>query len=421
MLEGVTVPLSGVGFTDMQMAFISNEVYLYAKIKGSPVPQPIEMIPHKMHTQEEIDAAITIGGKQFYSEICIVKSKEKITYVIGNSFTMTFPVGQAGCTVNYKPSNQLRIFAKDLDFLLAFIDNGYFELNGLKFPFDYENADFSNFNIDEQRKNLEIAQKIVQVLDILGCKKDIQIDKISKNDWRNINYLITAFIDKESVANLKNDLPLVSKYNVAGLCFILCFFKDEEKEGTYNIVDFFQTNMMLTYTGRNGSSLPLSQYAILRANDMLVADNIRYDVLLPSFKSVERHEELIDRANWFLLELLTAFDKSGNKEILNTAKEFSDWIMEASEEELSYSVRILNHLQTIKRMRDFNEEETRVLYSLLDDGNSTKQVCVGTYLLLEQQIAAEMNFAKLTSEEQTEFKTYPIYHFWKDREEQDNG
>ena len=40
--------LSGVKInTDPQMAFISNDVYLYANVKGSTIPQPIEILPKK--------------------------------------------------------------------------------------------------------------------------------------------------------------------------------------------------------------------------------------------------------------------------------------------------------------------------------------------------------------------------------------
>lgn len=60
ILENIVIPFAGVGITDPQMALIKNEIYIYAKIKGSSVLQPVDMIPENIHTQEKMDALITI-------------------------------------------------------------------------------------------------------------------------------------------------------------------------------------------------------------------------------------------------------------------------------------------------------------------------------------------------------------------------
>lgn len=65
VLENILIPFSGVGYTDPQMALIKNEVYLYAKIKGSSIPQPIDIIPQDIYTQEVVDALITIDDQLF--------------------------------------------------------------------------------------------------------------------------------------------------------------------------------------------------------------------------------------------------------------------------------------------------------------------------------------------------------------------
>ena len=45
VLEGITVPVSTVGGIDPKTALLKNEVYIYAKIKGSAIPHTIEAIP----------------------------------------------------------------------------------------------------------------------------------------------------------------------------------------------------------------------------------------------------------------------------------------------------------------------------------------------------------------------------------------
>ena len=122
----------------------------------------------------------------------------------------------------------------------------------------------------------------------------------------------------------------------------------------------------------------------------------------------------------FLLDLLTAYDMSGNECILNTARDFAEWISTASDDEFPYAIRTLNLLQVIKRMRAFNEDEQKTLYSILAEKDYPNSAMVGAYLWLEQQTPAEIYFAKMTPEEQSEFMKYPIFHFWKKSTGQQN-
>ena len=172
--------------------------------------------------------------------------------------------------------------------------------------------------------------------------------------------------------------------------------------------------MPLVYENLKGEKLPISQYIILQAEDLIKTTNIRYDVLLPSFQKSERHSELIERANCFLLELIKACDMdSTNVELLETAQSFADWIFNATEEELPYDVRLLNKLQIEKRKGPLGLSQIRELFRIIESSNIREDVLVGAYLLLDQQEDAEAHFKKMDNELQKAFKAYPIYHFWK--------
>ena len=142
-------------------------------------------------------------------------------------------------------------------------------------------------------------------------------------------------------------------------------------------------------------------------------DNMQWDALLPSFQKIEKHKETFSYANAFLLRLLSAYDQSCNKEILRAAHSFAEWICTAPEEELAYEIRMLNLLQTVKRMRDLNQEEIRMLYRIISNKETSDLILTGAYLLLGEQVPAEMYFANMSVEDQKEFTQYPIYHFWK--------
>lgn len=418
VLEGITVPVSTVGGIDPKTALLKNEVYIYAKIRGSAIPQPIEAVPERLVMRETRDSQIYVGERLFYSTVNVIKDATTITTVLGESFSIKVSKNDETVNVNYKSSYKLRTLIVDLDFLLSYIESGHFQWDGVDFPFDYKDTDFTNFKVDEEKARLEYAKKIVTMLDLLGCKKDLNIKSLDDKDWRYISYLVTAFVDKKPVEHLRNDLPPIITINISQLKFIVCLQKIEGKEGTYNIFDFFKTEMSLVYENEAGEKLPISQYAILQADDLLKADNIRYDVLLPSFQNVVRHEETVIRANFFLLELLEAYDKSNSKvELLSVARAFSDWIFALNDEILPYDVKLLNRLQIEKRERSLTIDEVKELYQVIEAPDAREAVLVGAYLLLEQQTAAELHFEKLDEGLQNEFKKYPIFHFWKENGE----
>ena len=424
LLENIVIPFSGVGIDDPQTALVSNEVYLYAKVKGSSIPQPLDMIPEDIHTQQTVDAAITIDDKLFYTEYKVIKSAGKVVFRYGESLTMKFTDPDKPCEIKYKNSDKIRVLAKDLDFTLSYLEKGVYQVNGVDFPFDYNGANLANFDIGKEKEHLDFAKKVVRLLDLLGCPDDIDINDMEAEDWRNLNRLIVAFIDKKPVSGLKSDLPPVCCMKVGKLRFVFYFKKcDDANKGKYEIFDFFKTEFCVAFDGRNGEKLPISQFCILHTNDFLTLNNIHFDVMLPSFQKAEHHYDTFNRANWFLLDLLSAYDQATGQrreKILKVCEDFSEWIINAPEDELDYQVRTLNRLQVVKRKRDFTLDEISSLYELVESRETREDCRVGAYLLLGQQQAAEIHFARLPEEEQNNFRNYPIYHYWK-QEDKDNG
>ena len=337
---------------------------------------------------------------------------------------MKFTDPDKPCEIKYKNSDKIRVLAKDLDFMLSYLEKGVYRVNGVDFPFDYNGANLANFDIGKEKEHLDFAKKVVRLLDLLGCPDDIDINDMEAEDWRNLNRLIVAFIDKKPVSGLKSDLPPVCCMKVGKLRFVFYFKKcDDANKGKYEIFDFFKTEFCVAFDGRNGEKLPISQFCILHTNDFLTLNNIHFDVMLPSFQKAEHHYDTFNRANWFLLDLLSAYDQATGQrreKILKVCEDFSEWIINAPEDELDYQVRTLNRLQVVKRKRDFTLDEISSLYELVESRETREDCRVGAYLLLGQQQAAEIHFARLPEEEQNNFRNYPIYHYWK-QEDKDNG
>ncbi len=421
LLESLTIPLAGAGVFDPKRLLMTSEAYLYANIKGSSIPQPLEILPRGIVTKEEVSNDVVIEDHVYYTKYSVIRSAESTTVQFGDSFRMTVEENKRACKMNYKNSTKLRTLATDLHFLLDYIEKGYFQVGKTKFPFDEGGANFNDFDVDKEKGRLLFVQRSVKVLDMLGCKEDLDVTKLTGEDIRNLERLAVALIDKKPVLGLKPDLPPVLLMAISNLKFALLLVKGESK-GEYSIFDFFKSELSIAYEGADGEMIPTSQYAILHADDLLKIQNIQAELFLPSFQKVEEDDKYI-RANLFLLELLKAYDISGDKrqDLLKSADEFSKWLYEAPEQYLDYNIKCLNRYQVLKRERELNIEEVAELWSIAEDNSVTDECKLGAYLLLDQQVPAKRHFEKLTEAAQNEFKTYPIFRYYKATEEKEDG
>lgn len=421
ILESIKIPITTLPGQDPQTVLLNNEVYAYAKIKGSAILQPLEMIPTHKHTSEKENVNVSVNGRRFYSSVTVIRSADEIKYQLGSSFSFTVGRKKGESKLKYENSPYARVLATDLDFMLSYIEHGSFEFDNITIPFDRAGADFSNFDMDEQKKRLKSVQDIVKVLDLLNCKEDLNVIELSDLDLRTLERIVKGVLYNEPVHGLKEDAPLIVKMAVGPLKFSVCLKKHPTENGAYELTDFFQTELDVAYDNKLGEKVPCSQFIILSPDDLATLNNIRYDVILSSFQRFELTDESATRANYFMLGLIEAYDKSQKKELLSLALDFANWLESFPVEYLPNEIRTLNYLQIIKRQRELTKEETKQIYTIITSKESSDEVLVGAYLLLDQQEAAEMYFEKLEEEQQINFTSYPIYHFWKKDEESKNG
>ena len=84
--------------------------------------------------------------------------------------------------------------------------------------------------------------------------------------------------------------------------------------------------------------------------------SIYYDTIFNELTSYGSHEILDGRINQALLNMLSAFDKTCNKKLLDKAIELSEWIY-SNCISLPMEIKLINKLQAIKRKRSLNMEE----------------------------------------------------------------
>jgi hypothetical protein len=388
--------------------------YLYKESESSPIPQPIGTIPLDVSLTENITAPIIINGKQYYDNYKRVKSTKSTEFVIGESITIKVDNrNRERITIKYKPSDKLRMLAKDLEFMLDFLEASSIKLDEASITYSITSEQKEIYDAKKQRGNLIFYQKAVQALDNLNCSGDISLSSLSKAQFHDLHNLVTAIIDKKPVSGLSPNLPLAGSIVIGEYKFALVFEPYKKKAGTYIISDLFVKNLDVYITDSDGNQHPISQYCILVADDFLTITNMRLDVVLSSFTDVPYHPFVSLYGNKVLLEMLLAFDKSDNRtEILKTATELAEWLLhKTADDVLPISIRQLNLYQTYLRSRELKSVEKDDIQHIINSSSEHLEVRAGAYLLLNQQADAEAIFEAMDEETENAFMKYPISRF----------
>lgn len=419
-LEAITIPMYGYDIKnyDPYQALVDNEVYLYAKIKGFNIPLPIDAIPIDKCAIYKIQNAVFVEDTLFYSEYTRRCSNTGDEIKIGESLTLTID-REKRCAIKYKITPMLRQRIRDLEFVIRIFEARSFTLGTVTFPINPSNEEINKFNIKQKKEDLIYFKKMVKALEYLNVKSDLDLSRMTQEDINNIHYLVNAFVEKQPVSYLKPDLPSVLCIRILNLKFLLVFSACKGESGTYNISDFFQTKLDIACEDSEGNMVPISQYALLKQEDLLSVSNIRYEFITKSYMDVPISEIVIEKANWTLLDLLAAYDKSKPKrqDMLMAAKELATWLYNIKGDiMLDKNIRTINLLQTIKRERKLQDDEIELLYAIIEANKSMPSLLVGAYLLLDNHAAAQIYFTKLNENQQTAFYEYPIYYFWHSTE-----
>ena len=133
VFEGITASVSGYGLApfDPISAFLNSNIYFYAKIKGSVVPQPLDEEPTHLVFSEDINAIVTVNNIQYYNCLKRIRSKTHTTLRIGNSLSLVLHKN-GNDSFTYRRSDKLDECIEDQAFFIAMYEYGSFCVNSIK-------------------------------------------------------------------------------------------------------------------------------------------------------------------------------------------------------------------------------------------------------------------------------------------------
>ena len=405
-----------------------KELYLYANIKGGIAPIPVEYYSKisQLHMSCTDEVPIGVNGTIYYTGLEKTITAEKIIYRIGSSVTIEFPnvdlpadnMDKLKVNVSVKLKGSLKQRIQALEFLIAMFNAKGFELGGINFPANFPEVELEKLNPSKYSEMLSGYKRALAVLEKLHVKKDLPLDDFTNEDFWKLNSLVGAIESETPVKNVNGDLPSIVNLNFGGLRLVMICKK--QKDGTYLLWDYFDKQIDVCVFNTDNEPLPASQYSVMKMDDFLTVDNLCLQSVVDGFKRMEPQQFIVENGNMIMLEMLKAYDKEPNAELLEAIKQIYAWL-ETVRQFLTDEVMLINKLQIIRRERGLTFSEKQELSKV---ATSSEDIAykIGAFILLNEQDEVEQLLNEMPQKEKDEFMSFPIFKFYtKSKEDKDNG
>jgi len=330
-----------------------------------------------------------------------------VTCRIGESISIIQIKGRSDVQLNITLCDEVHNRARDLAFITAAFEANGFEFNNSRFPLDASISNDLPKLLAQWKADYGWCYKAVRTLNALHCKKEVFLSRLSDIDRGNLNCLIDGIANNNTHLKLNESIPDISFIKIGELRFLLHKIKDQST-GFCSIEDFYTSEVQIAVSADQTDYIVTSQFEICDKNTLLESDNLYLPALLPDYKRFGFRDHIVSGANNKMLQLIEAYDDTGDDRFLSTASSFSKWLKGAPDEFLSPYIRVINELQIAKRTRTLTEEEKSALYEMVDCPKLAPQYKVAAYALLDNQSAAVHYFGLLTEEQKAQISNHPI-------------
>lgn len=383
-----------------------HDVYVYAEDKESNIRYAIEHLGRAEVAKRTIEGIISIEGKVFYQSYKILHMPEKDELHIGNS--LVFRLDRKNRLIDFKLTGNLIERITDADFFISMLEKQEFIISGTKIPIDLNIDEMKKvFKVDNIKEYLLHLQTLRGVLNDIGVTTPLKIEGLSEKDEEYIRMLIVSFKYGKSIGFEEScDIPVVASIRLSNLQIMLIF--ERVLEDKYIIKNFFDAKIDCKGKDEMGEFFDTSQFSILTEENFLNLSNLNFNVIEESIYLYENSGHY-SQTNFLFLEMLKAYDTNHDKNLIDTATNIAEWLVNRE----SYEISIVNLYQCYTRQRKLNDNEIDKLLDLSENIKNNYNMLTGIYILLEDFKLAQRYYNKMTKEQQETFKEYPIFYLSK--------
>lgn len=415
--DGLSIKYVGVKYKDDPYDYIFNHpTTVYAHSKETGLDIPIQEDVHFTSISITDSEAIRINGIQYYSAIKRERQKDKVILYFGKSIEFTFTKKAENMNLNfhYDIKGTLNERINDSRFLLAFIENKGFSLNGKELELPFTDEQINTINIDAIKNDLNFYEKIKELLNKFGVKKELDYSLLTEQDKRTFCLLIDTVLFGAKLKRTQSEPFILQTLNIANISFMFGIFRISEDE--CKIVDFFHEKFLCTFKPKAApEEAPFyngSQFFVLEEKDFESVDNINYEIIASDILKLNLSDDVIEYINMYVLVMLLAFDKQKvkDKALIDCICKINDFVIK--ENNAWKTIFLLNKYQALARVFVLSKAARNELLEIATESDRIQNK-IGAYLILGNKEQAQFYYEKLTESEKEEFKQYPINYFWE--------
>lgn len=415
--DGLSIKYVGVKYKDDPYDYIFNHpttIYAHSKETGIDIPIQENVIFTSIAMTDS--ESVKINGTLYYSTIKRERLKDKVILYFGKSIEFTFTKNKEKMSLNfhYEIKGTLSERINDSRFLLDLIENKGFTLDckDLKLPFTDEQI--KSINIDAIKNDLNFFEKIKELLDKFGVKKELDYSLLTEQDKHTFCLLIDTVLLGAKLKRKQTEPFILQTLNIANISFIFGIFRISDDE--CKIVDFFHEKFQCTFKPKaSPEEAPFyngSQFFVLEEKDFESVDNINYDIIASDILKLNLSDDVIEYINMYVLVMLLAFDKQKIKDnaLIDCICKINDFVIK--ENNSWKTIFLLNKYQALARVSVLSKTARNELLEIATETDRIQNK-IGAYLILGDKEQAQYYYEKLIEPEKEEFKQYPINHFWE--------
>ena len=343
-IEKLYFGYTGIGLnniTDVINYSLRHPTYIYIQPKGFNIKVPVDKI-NAEQILSDIKAKIVVENKVVYDSYKVLYRIGEQIIEIGKSFRFDLKRGK----IDYKLSGALSERIKDVEFLLALLNNKSIKINGIPLP--HRTVDSNLGDIKKHEVLLNELEEIKSTLDILGVVQDLELDILSEKESYYLYLLVRSVFHNESVPLSLDNKPGIGNLSIGNLSIkLVCENSNDDK---YKLSNYFGQHNLCCKFESDGEEYILSPYVLLNKDDFLTISNINYSKIVASIVNAPKSNPQDGYANQLVLEMIKAYDdqKEKNNALLKSALEILESLSERAG--IDSEILILNRLQIIKRI-----------------------------------------------------------------------
>ena len=394
-------------------AITEKPLFIYANVHDD-LKVPIGTGRASIALIKDVNLPVVVNGKTFFDHYRSKMENGKQTIIVGDCFTLQFDPNdrKRQATLNIRRSSKLlKDVINEAEFLIELQAAKKLTIGKQKLPIPFPDEHEMMIGLPER---LKAWHELDDTLRMIGTNMDMDMSLVNRKDETAIETIIDM-VYHGNARTLKRATIGINNVSIANLHLWLLVYKNND--GKYEIKNLFDKTLgfKATYQYPEGK-FEESMYSGFNRERLMACDNFPYDDVIASYEALrEVNPHIYERGNLFLMELISAYDKTADEEKRKTmyeaALKITDWLIQNDKEDNALQ-NLINKYQLLKRNPGLTDEDKKQLKCLQLENTAGDEYSYAIALLLDDKDTYEYYWDKMNEETKKVFRdNLPIYKF----------